>query len=130
MPKPENLVEKNKRISKLVAKGETDRIVTLREEMGIIPWEGKKLTEDEKQELFEKIVVDETAVKEVVDRERQIWHLSPDRNPIRLRKLVQKRYDIAIKAGRFSPSDIAPPTPAIPPAPTPPAIAPEVPDVL
>jgi hypothetical protein len=122
MAQPENLVEKNRRITKLVGIAETNRILKLRDEMDIVPWEGKKLTEDERQDLFEKIVVDEIAVKEIVDRERQLWHLSPDRNPKRLRKEVQRRYIIAINSGRIGAGTL--PIPAEEPAALPPALPP------
>lgn len=78
--------------------------------MGVVPWEGASLTEDEKQDLFEAIIVDDVAVQEIVDRERQVWRLSPDRNPVRLRKEVQRRYKIALERGTIGgPSEFVPP---------------------
>jgi hypothetical protein len=80
----EALVDRNKRLAHLAAERVVARIDTYRERLGIRPWEGPELTPDESMRAFAEIVDDPVAWAKLVEAERQLFHLTPDRVPKRL----------------------------------------------
>jgi len=80
----EALTDRNHRIAKLAAARVVERVDRYREQLGIRPWESKELSPDDALRTFAEIADDPIAWGELVQAERQLFHLTEDRIPKRL----------------------------------------------
>jgi len=99
----EPIVERNQRIAKLAAERVIDRIEKFRDQLGVRPWEGAEMTPEESLAAFAEIVDDPQAWTQLIDAERQLYHLTPDRAPKRLIQEASAMYEKLQKNGRPAP---------------------------
>ena len=97
---PEDLPTRNHRIAKIAAERVIDRIEKMRDHLGVRPWEAPTLTAEESLEAFRAIVDDPEAWTQLIDAERQLFHLTPDRAPRRLIAEARQMYKRMQTMGR------------------------------